>query len=36
LIVCCALVFVKGLGVPIPLLGSWLDPVLGPILPWLR
>jgi Tripartite tricarboxylate transporter TctB family len=36
LIVCCVLVFVKGLGVPIPLLGSWLDPVLGPILPWLR
>ena len=36
LIVCCGLVFVKGLGVPMPLLGSWLEPVLGPILPWLR
>ena len=36
LIVVCALVFVKGLGVPIPLLGSALDPVLGPMLPWLR
>jgi Tripartite tricarboxylate transporter TctB family len=35
-IVACALVFVKGLGVPLPLLGSWLDPVLGPIFPWLR
>lgn len=36
LVVCCTLVFVKGLGVPLPLLGSWLEPVLGPILPWLR
>jgi hypothetical protein len=32
----CALVFVKGLGVPMPLLGSWLEPTLGPLLPWLR
>jgi hypothetical protein len=35
-IVACALVFVKGLGVPMPLLGSWLEPSLGPIFPWLR
>jgi Tripartite tricarboxylate transporter TctB family len=36
LIVVCTLVFVKGLGVPMPILGSWLEPVLGPIFPWLR
>jgi hypothetical protein len=36
LIVFCAIVFVKGLGVPMPLLGSWLEPVLGDALPWLR
>jgi hypothetical protein len=36
LIVFCAVVFVKGLGVPMPLLGSWLEPVLGDTLPWLR
>jgi hypothetical protein len=32
----CALIFVKGLGVPMPLLGSWLEPLLGNALPWLR
>ena len=36
LIAVCALVFVKGLGVPMPLLGAWLEPVLGSALPWLR
>ncbi len=36
LIAFCVLVFVKGLGVPMPLLGSVLEPVLGPLLPWLR
>jgi Tripartite tricarboxylate transporter TctB family len=36
LIVVCSLVFVKGLGVPLPLLGTWIEPVLGPALPWLR
>jgi len=36
LITFCALVFVKGLGVPMPLLGSWLEPTLGDALPWLR
>jgi hypothetical protein len=36
LITACALVFVKGLGVPMPLLGSWLEPHLGDLLPWLR
>jgi hypothetical protein len=29
LIVFCALVFVKGLGVPMPLFGPWLEPLLG-------
>ena len=32
LIIICVLVFVKGLGVPMPLAGSWLQP----IFPWLR
>lgn len=36
LIAFCAAVFVKGLGVPMPLLGTWLEPVLGDALPWLR
>lgn len=36
LIVFCAVVFVKGLGVPMPLLGSWLEPLFGDALPWLR
>ncbi|MET0529508.1 MAG: tripartite tricarboxylate transporter TctB family protein [Microvirga sp.] len=29
LIVFCSLVFVKGLGVPMPLFGPWLEPLLG-------
>jgi hypothetical protein len=28
LVVFCSVVFVKGLGVPMPLVGSWLEPVL--------
>ena len=32
LVVFCSVVFVKGLGVPMPLVGSWLEPVLPP---WL-
>jgi hypothetical protein len=36
LIAFCALVFVKGLGVPMPLLGTWLEPWLGAALPWLK
>jgi Tripartite tricarboxylate transporter TctB family len=28
----CVVVFVNGLGVPMPVLGSWLEPVLGPII----
>ena len=32
LVVLCALVFIKGLGVPMPLVGSWLQPM---ILAWL-
>ncbi len=36
LIALCALVFVKGLGVPMPLLGYWLEPILGDAMPWLR
>ena len=32
----CTLVFVKGLGVPMPILGSTLEPIIGPVLPWLR
>lgn len=35
-IVCCVLVFVEFLGIPMPLLGSWLAPFLGPIFPSLR
>lgn len=32
----CALVFVRGLGLPMPLVGSWLEPMLGalPSLPF--
>src|SRR5215217_3174244 len=30
LIAFCSLVFVKGLGVPMPLFGPWLEPLLGP------
>lgn len=36
LIVFCALVFVKGLGVPMPIVGPWLEPYAGPIMPYLR
>ena len=36
LIASCVLVFVKFLGIPMPLLGEWLEPVLGPIFPSLR
>jgi Tripartite tricarboxylate transporter TctB family len=35
LIAACALIFVKGLGVQMPLLGSWFDPVTAQF-PWLR
>lgn len=35
LVVFCILVFVKGLGVPMPILGSWLDPIAS-FVPWLR
>src|SRR4051794_2972895 len=35
LVTFCSLVFVKGLGVPMPLLGSWLTSFLGRLpLPW--
>jgi Tripartite tricarboxylate transporter TctB family len=34
--VLCALVFVKGLGVPMPIVGYVLEPFLGPLMPWLR
>ena len=36
LIAFCSLVFVKGLGVPMPLVGYWFDPLLGDRLQWLR
>ncbi len=36
LIAFCALVFVKGLGVPMPIVGPWLEPYAGPLMPWLR
>lgn len=32
IILACVVVFVIGLGVPMPLLGSWLEPTLGPVL----
>ncbi len=35
LIAFCVLTFVKGLGVPMPVLGSWLEP-LAVLVPWLR
>jgi hypothetical protein len=35
LIVFCIMVFVKGLGVPMPIIGSWLEP-LAVLAPWLR
>lgn len=34
LIAFCAVVFVKGLGVPMPIIGSWLQPYV--FIPWLR
>ena len=36
LIVFCVFVFVKGLGVPMPIIGPWLEPYAGPIMPYLR
>jgi hypothetical protein len=35
LIAFCVLAFVKGLGVPMPILGAWLEP-LAAVAPWLR
>ena len=35
LIAFCILCFVKGLGVPMPILGRWLEPV-AVLMPWLR
>jgi hypothetical protein len=35
LIAFCILVFVKGLGVPMPILGTWLEPIVT-FVPWLR
>lgn len=35
LVVVCILVFVKGLGVPMPILGNWLEPIAS-FVPWLR
>ena len=32
----CTLIFVKGLGVPMPILGTWLEPLAAPFLPYLR
>jgi hypothetical protein len=34
LVVFCVLIFVKGLGVPMPILGSWFEPFVS--APWLR
>jgi hypothetical protein len=36
LIAFCSLVFVKGLGIPMPLIGTWLEPFAGPLATWLR
>ena len=36
LIAFCSLVFVKGLGIPMPLIGTWLEPYAGPLAVWLR
>lgn len=36
LIAFCVLAFVKGLGVPMPIVGSWLEPLAGPLMPWLQ
>jgi zinc transporter ZupT len=35
LIAFCILVFVKGLGVPMPIVGSWFEPI-AVMAPWLR
>ncbi len=32
----CVVVFVKGLGVPMPIVGRWLEPFASVYLPWLR
>jgi hypothetical protein len=31
-VLACVIVFVNGLGVPMPILGTWLEPTLGPII----
>lgn len=36
LVIFCAAVFVKGLGVPLPLWGAWLEPYVGGLPIWLR
>jgi hypothetical protein len=36
LIVACAAVFVKGLGVPLPLWGVWLEPYVAGLPAWMR
>lgn len=36
LIAMCSAVFVKGLGIPMPLIGTWLEPFAGPLAVWLR
>lgn len=36
LVICCVLVFVNILGIPMPLLGTWLEPLLGPYFPSVR
>lgn len=36
LIAFCSMVFVKGLGIPMPLLGTWLEPLAGPLATILR
>ena len=35
LVAFCIVCFVKGLGVPMPILGSWLEPI-AHFMPWLR
>lgn len=36
LVAFCVLVFVKGIGVPMPIVGPWLEPLLGPLASVLR
>jgi uncharacterized membrane protein YhhN len=31
----CAAIFVKGLGLPMPLVGGWLEPLVASLLAWL-